>query len=146
MWDLRFQAGDGTCVHCSGRQILNHWSTREVPFFNALYKSFIPWHLAHQITRSSLNSLNRVWPKLPWWLSGKEFAYQCRRLRFNPWVGKVPWRRKWQPTLVILPGKSHGERSLAGYSPWGHKRAGHDWVTNQQPQQMLDPVASCIGP
>ena len=117
MWDLRFRARDGTCVHCSGRQILNHWSTREVPFFNALYKSFIPWHLALQITRRSLNSLNPVWPKLPWWLSGKEFAYQCRRLRFSPWVGKILGRRKWQPTPAFLPGKSHGERSLAGYSP-----------------------------
>ena len=46
---------------------------------------------------------------------------QCRRPRFNPWVGKIPWRRKWQPTPVILPGKSHGQRSLVGYSPWGHK-------------------------
>ena len=43
--------------------------------------------------------------------------------RFNPWVGKIPWRRKWQPTLVLLPGKSHGQRSLVGYSPWGHKES-----------------------
>ena len=41
--------------------------------------------------------------------------------RFNPWVRKIPWRRKWQPTPVFLPEKSHGQRSLAGYSPWGHK-------------------------
>ena len=40
---------------------------------------------------------------------------------FSPWVEKIPWRRKWQPTLVFLPGKSHGERSLAGYSPWSRK-------------------------
>ena len=38
-----------------------------------------------------------------------------------PWVGKIPWRRKWQPTLVFLPGKFHGQRSLAGYSSWGGK-------------------------
>ena len=38
---------------------------------------------------------------------------------FNLWVGKVPWRRKWQPTPVFLPGKAHGQRGLAGYSPWG---------------------------
>ena len=42
---------------------------------------------------------------------------------FNPWVGRIPWRRKWQPTLVLLTGKSHGQRSLAGYSPWGHKES-----------------------
>ena len=40
---------------------------------------------------------------------------------FDPWVGKIPWRRKWPPTPVFLPGKSHGQRSLAGYSPWGNQ-------------------------
>ena len=40
---------------------------------------------------------------------------------FDPWVRKIPWRRKWQPTSVFLPGESHGQRSLVGYSPWGHK-------------------------
>ena len=49
-----------------------------------------------------------------------ELAYQCRRYKrhgFDPWVGKIPWRRAWQPTLVLLPGESHGERSPTGYSP-----------------------------
>ena len=40
---------------------------------------------------------------------------------FNPWVGKIPWRREWQSTPVFLPGEVHGQRSLVGYSPWGHK-------------------------
>ena len=43
------------------------------------------------------------------------------RLGFNPWVGKVPWRRKWRLTPVVLPGESHGRRSLVGYSPGGRK-------------------------
>jgi len=43
------------------------------------------------------------------------------RPRFGPWVGKIPWRRKWQSTPALLPGKSHGQRSLVGYSPWGCK-------------------------
>ena len=43
---------------------------------------------------------------------------------FYPWVGKIPWRRKWQPTPVSLPGKSHGQRSLVGCRPWGHKESG----------------------
>ena len=51
----------------------------------------------------------------------KEFACQCRRLGFNPWVRKIPWRRKWKPTAVFLPEKFHGHRTLAGYSPWGCK-------------------------
>ena len=60
----------------------------------------------------------------PRWNSGKEPASQCRRCkrwRFDPCVGKIPWRRKSQPTLVFLPGKAYGQRSLAGYSPWHWK-------------------------
>ena len=45
-------------------------------------------------------------------LSGKQPSYQCRRRRFNPWVRKIPWKRKQQPTSVFLPGKSHGQRTL----------------------------------
>ena len=52
----------------------------------------------------------------PWWLSGEESACQCRRWEFDPWVRKSPWRRKWQPTPGFLPGKSHGQRRLAGSS------------------------------
>ena len=48
---------------------------------------------------------------------------QCVRPRFNPWVGKISWRRKWQPTPVFLPGISLGQRNLVGYSPWGHKES-----------------------
>ena len=50
--------------------------------------------------------------EISWWLRGKEYTWQCRRCRFNPWVRKIPWRRKWQPTPVFLPEKSHGQRSL----------------------------------
>ena len=46
--------------------------------------------------------------------------------RFNPWVWKVPWRRTWQPMPVFLPGESHGQRNLVGYSPWDC-RVGYDW-------------------
>ena len=63
------------------------------------------------------------------WLSGKESACQCRRHRFDLWVGKIPWRRKWQPTPVFLPGKSHGQRRLAGYSSRGHRSVRHNLVT-----------------
>ena len=54
---------------------------------------------------------------------GKEFACQCRRLRFDSWVKKIPWRRAWQPTAVFLPGEFHGQRSLAGYSHWSCKES-----------------------
>ena len=58
---------------------------------------------------------------LPGGLNCKESACQCRRHRFNPWVRKIPWRKEWQATPVFLPGEFHRQRSLAGYSPWGHK-------------------------
>ena len=68
---------------------------------------------------------NSIPPMLghPWWLSGKEPTCQCRGPRFNPWVGKIPWRRKWQSTPVFLPGESYGQRSLACYSPRGRKES-----------------------
>ena len=74
--------------------------------------------------------------RLPRWLSGKESTCQCRRYGFSSLIGKLPWMREWQPTLVFLPAKSHGQRSLVGYSPWGHKRVWHDLVAKQQ--QMKD--------
>ena len=66
---------------------------------------------------------------LPWWLRWESICLQCRRPGFNPWVGKIPWKRKWQPTPVFLPGKFHGWKSLVGYSPWG-RRVGQDWATS----------------
>ena len=54
------------------------------------------------------------------------------RCEFDPWVGTIPWRRKWQPIPLFFPEESQGERRLAGYSPRGHKRVGHDLATNQQ--------------
>ena len=56
---------------------------------------------------------------------GKESACNAAMLqiRFNPWARKILWRRKRQPTPIFLPGESHGQRSLAGYSPWSHKES-----------------------
>ena len=87
----------------------------------------------------SVYTLLRVLNGLSCWLSGKEPSCQCRRLRFDHKsgrIGKIPWRRKWQPTPVFLPGKSHGQRSLVGYSAWGCKRVGHDLATKQKQQRV----------
>ena len=73
---------------------------------------------------------------LPRWLSGKESACQCRKHRrhgFDPQVGKIPWRRKWQPAPVFSPSKLHGQRSLVGYSPWGCKKSGTTERLTTQP-------------
>ena len=69
-----------------------------------------------RLKRLSSSSSSNSEYGLPWWLSDKESACQCRSHRFDSWVGMVPWRRKWQPTPVFLPGKSHGQRSPAGWS------------------------------
>ena len=68
------------------------------------------------ISLGRINILN----ELPRWLSGKESTSECERhgrRGFNPWVRRIPWRRKWQPTPVFTPGESHGQRSLVAYSP-----------------------------
>ena len=75
--------------------------------------------------------------------SGKESSWQCRGrkgCRFSPWVGKIPWRRAQQPTPVFLPGESHGQRILVGYSPWGCKsqtRLSNRAHTHKHPHRAL---------
>ena len=74
--------------------------------------------------QSTFSQINTFAQGFPVSASGKEPACQCRsrkRCGFDPWVGKIPWRREWQPTPVFLPRESLGQRSLAGYSPWGRK-------------------------
>ena len=61
---------------------------------------------------------------------GKSVCLQCGRPGFDPWVGKILWRRQWQPTPVLLPGQSHGRRSLIGYKSMGSQRVGHNWATS----------------
>ena len=87
---------------------------------------------------------------LPSWLSGKESACQCRRCGFHPRVRKIPWRRKWQPIPGTLPGKSHGQRSLVGYNPWGHKESDMAYQLNISNNvgstgfRFLFPESSCL--
>ena len=68
------------------------------------------------------DGLNRRWGLtytcFPSGSDSTESACNCRRPGFDPWAGKIPWRRAWQPTLIFSPGESHGQRSLVGYSPW----------------------------
>ena len=90
----------------------------------------VPWqpvkhtaqHVAH---RQHWVNVSCHWV-FPGGASGKEPVCQCRKHKrhgFDPWVRKISWRRKWQPTPVFLPGKSHAQRSLAGYNPWVHKES-----------------------
>ena len=77
-----------------------------------------------------------------WWLNGKESACQCRRCRFNLWVGKIPWRRTCQPTPVSLPGESHGQRSLTGYIVHEVTKARHNLVTKHPPPILKGEIYS----
>ena len=70
--------------------------------------------------------VNFILTGLPRWCNGKESSCQFKKhrgCRFNPWVGNIYWRRKRQPAPMFLPGKFCGQRSLLGYSPWGHKES-----------------------
>ena len=93
--------------------------------------------------------LNIITIGLPWWLK----AIPCNaRGRFNPWVGMIPWRKEWQPTPVFLPGEFHGQRSLAGYSPWGRKESDmterlhslHSLHTLSLEKEMATHSCSCL--
>ena len=83
---------------------------------------------------------------------GKESVLQCGTPGFDPWVRKIPWRRKWKPTPVFLPGEFHGQREPGGLHPMGSPRVRHDWATNTHThtifyihsrQILPDPVNMC---
>ena len=99
------------------------------------------WLIQAQSCASRLSLINTSYPNfwLPQWLSSEESTCQGRRCTFDPWVRKIPWRRRWQPTPAFLPGKAHGLGSLAGYSPWGCKRVGHNLETTRQSQPSFQP-------
>ena len=108
----KFQEWWGTerpgMLQSMGSQRVRHNQATEKQQQGKIYYSYYTWCL--KILSDSHKEV------LPWWLIGKEFACHCRRsrrCRFSPWVGKIPWRTKWQITWVYLPRKSHGQRSLA---------------------------------
>ena len=134
---------DQTCVPWIGRQILIHYATRKScililkdwsVFLKADYNT-------QELGECSCDNL----PIMIWYLIvfrqyfpggsvGKESTCKFRRWRrceFSTWVGKSPWKRAWQPTPVFLPRESHGQRSLAGCSPRGHKESDTTEVTER---------------
>ena len=74
------------------------------------------WTLNRLSHQGSLETLSHC-------CTAERLVHSKARPGFNPWVGKIPWRREWQLTPVFLPGAFHGQRSLVGYSPWGHKES-----------------------
>ena len=99
-------------------------------FWSDAFRLFFLFHLLFWGVCCEVGSREEGWGEItlvikclnfPEGSDGKSVCLQCRRPGFDPWVRKIPWRRKWQPTPVLLPGKSYGRRSLVGYSPWGRK-------------------------
>ena len=109
--------------------------------FSCVRLFMIPWTIAHEAPLSmgfhrqdcwsglpfptpgtTINKFLLKNTGLPWWLRWLSVCRQRGRPGFDPWVGKIPWRRKWQPTPVLLPEVSYGWTSLVGYSPWGCKK------------------------
>ena len=88
----------------------------------ATHSSILAWKISRTEEPGRLQSMG-YWEQSRWH-SGKESVCQCKRLWFDPWLGKIPWRRKWQPTPVFLPEKSHGQIDASGgHSPWGYKES-----------------------
>ena len=110
---------------------------------------FVFWMLSFKPTFGqpsifSIHIFQLLFSFSPFWMvkltDGSSVCLQCRRPGFNPWVRKIPWRREGQPAPIFLPGKSHGQRRLVGYSPWGHKKLGHDWATFTLWMKQTGPV------
>ena len=106
-------------------------------------------YIAHQAPLSMGFSIQGYWSGFP--SPGIELASLALAGRFSTTeppgrassgLGRIPWRKKWQPTPVLLPGKSHGQRSLADYSPWIHKRVRHDLVTKTRRRKMTNILSS----
>ena len=106
-----------------------YWGSRHIPGRYYGHKNGRPGALSLQ-RKSNIGSPK---PKNAEWnaavTQGKNLP-AMQETRFSPWVAKIPWRRKWQPIPVFLPGESLGQRSLVGYSPWGGKESDtNEWLT-----------------
>ena len=121
-----------THTHTPSCQNLRHYRVWMGKIFSIIDLSIQPLLCIYTVSGPEI--------RLPWWLNSKESAYQCGKYRFSSWVGKIPWRRKWQLTPVFLPGKSQRQRSLVGYIAWDCKRMGHDLVTNNTVLETKDSV------
>ena len=106
--------------HLDFQLLVSRIVRQEIPVFVGL------WYLTCGCSRKLMASQVAQW---------KRICLQCKRQGFDPWGRKILWRRKWQPTPVGLPGKSHEQRSLVGYSSWGRKRVGSDLASKQQHEQ-----------
>ena len=126
------------------------WNVEYIHHFNSL--GLVLWHIQNYLhftdekIEAQLDWFYLSLNGLPWWLNSKESTCNSGDVGSIPKSGRHPWGRKWKPTPVFLPRKSHGKRSLAGYSPWGHKNVGHDLGLNSDNKQGLQLVWKAQGP
>ena len=92
-------------------------------------KSLPEVNRSHPSSNQWINEEHHQKLGLPWWLRGSRICLQCRRYSFDPWVRKVPWRRKRQPTPVFLPGESPWAEEPGRLQSTGSQRVGHGWAT-----------------
>ena len=100
----------------------HHWHQQKSHLHHLTSKSLQqpPYHSATCTLQFTFSTTAK---HFPWWLRQQRICLQCRRPGFDPWAGKMPWRRRWLPTPVFLPGESNEQRSLVGYSPWDNKES-----------------------
>ena len=105
-----------TASYSQGMKNINHSTLSGVLYKQHPWNHWVPQSFPLTVTTSHAHGAFLVAQQ---W----RICLQCGRPSFSPWVGKIPWRREWLPVPVFLPGGFHGQRSLAGYRPWGHKES-----------------------
>ena len=134
-WKIPWKEEPGRLQSMESRRIGHDWVTSLSLFtfhFHALEKEMAT-HSSVLVLRIPGTGEPSGVPSMRSHRVGQDWSnlVQCRGPGFNPWVWKISWRRKWQPTPVPLPGKSKGRRSLVGYiQSMGSQRVGHDWATS----------------
>ena len=125
---------------CKNKKAPNfNWVDMCIPFFILFQRNIIAMLIRANNGSVSSYMFLYLWidksnlsEGFPVWSAGEESTFNAGDASSIHWVGKIPWRRKWQPTPVCLPEKSCGQRSLVGYSPWGCKESDvTEWLSKQ---------------
>ena len=133
-WKIPWMEEPGRLWSMGSLRVRHNWATSLSRFTFMCWRRkwqptpvFLPGESQGQGSLVGCHLWGRTESDMMKWLSSlKEPAWQCRRHKrygFDSWVGKIPWRWKWQPTPVFLPGESHGQWSLAGCGPQGHNES-----------------------
>ena len=125
-WKIPWMEEPGRLQSMGLQRVRHYWVTSLSLFWMQPWTSQSPRLTATCLSLS--HTFRNVWQKSDSWKAvnmpgGSKGKMQCKRPRFNCWVGKIPWRREWLPTLLFLHGEFRGRKSLVGYSPWGRQES-----------------------